>query len=87
MLKGVTGWENGKFLVRSHELKFTRYKDRQHVFKGRVISVTESLSLKRMEHLKKVKEQHGFATLDGNWTLDGKIMFKENDSNSKVYYS
>ena len=41
-------------------VKFTRYKDRNHVFrnkkilKGSGISVTESLTLKRMEHLKKV---------------------------------
>ena len=39
-------------------VKFTRYKDRHHVFtnkklsKGSGISVTENLILKRMEHLK-----------------------------------
>ena len=71
-------------------LRGTRYKDRHHVFrnkqflKGSGISVTESLTLKRMEHLKKVREQHGFENV---WTLDGKIMFKGNDGNSKVYYS
>ena len=71
-------------------VKFTRYKDRYHVFskkkllKGTGISVTESLTLKRMEHLKKAREQHGFANV---WTLDGKIMFKGNDGNPKVYYS
>ena len=71
-------------------VKFTRYKDRHHVFrnkkllKGTGISVTESLTLKRMEHLKKAREQHGFGNV---WTLDGKIMFKRNDSNPKVYYS
>ena len=71
-------------------VKFTRYKDRHHVFrnkkllKGTGISVTESLTLKRMEHLKKAREQHGFANV---WTLDGKIMFKGNDGNPKVYYS
>ena len=37
-----------------------------------------------MEHLKKVREQHGFANV---WTLDGEIMFKGNDGNRKVYYS
>ena len=37
-----------------------------------------------MEHLKKAGEQHGFANV---WTLDGKIMFKGNDGNPKVYYS
>ena len=70
--------------------KSTRYKDRHHVFrkkkllKGTGFSVTESLTLKRMEHLKKAREQHGFANV---WTLDGKIMFKGNDGNPKVYYS
>ena len=71
-------------------VKFSRYKDRHHVFRNKnllkesFISVTESLTLKRMEHLKKVREQHGFANV---WTLDGKIMFKGNDGNPKVYYS
>ena len=43
-----------------------------------------SLTLKRMEHLKKAREQHG---IENVWTLDGKIMFKGNDGNPKVYYS
>ena len=69
---------------------FTRYKDRHHVFrnkkflKGSIFSVTESLTVKRMEHVKKTREQHGFANV---WTLDEKIMFKGNGCNSKVYYS
>ena len=71
-------------------VKFTRYQDRHLVLrnkkllKGSGISVTESLTLKRMEHLKKVREQHDFANV---WTLDGKIMFMGNDDNPKVYYS
>ena len=71
-------------------VKFTRYKDRPHVFtnkkllKGSGISVIESLKLKRMEHLQKAREQHGFVNV---WTLNGKIMFKGNDGNPKVYYS
>ena len=71
-------------------VKFTRYKDRHHVcsnkklLKGTGISVTESPTLKRLEHLKKAREQHDFANV---WTLDGKIMFKGNDGNPKVYYS
>ena len=71
-------------------VKFTQYKDRHHVFrnkkllKGTGISVTESLTLKTMEKLKKASEQHGFANV---CTLDGKIMFKGNDGNAKVYYS
>ena len=55
-------------------VKFTRYKDRHLVFrnkrllKGSGISVTESLTLKRMEYLKKAREQHGFCKcLDTRW--------------------
>ena len=55
-------------------VKFTRYKDRHLVFrnkkllKGSGISVTESLTLKRMEHLKKAREQHGFCKcLNTRW--------------------
>ena len=48
--------------------------------KGTGISVTENLTLKRMERLKKAREQHGFANV---LTLNGKIMFKGNDGNFK----
>ena len=70
--------------------RFTRYKDRHHVFrnknllKGTSIFVTENLTLKRIEHLKKVREQHSFGNV---WTLDWKIIFKEDDGNPKFYYS
>ena len=66
-----------------------KYKGRHHVFrnkkllKGSGVFVTESLTLKKMEHLKKVREQHGFANA---WTLDGEIIFKGNDGNPKLYY-
>ena len=75
---------------RAITVKFTRYKDRHHVLrnkkllKGTRISVTESLTVKRMEHLKKAREQNGFGNA---WTQDGKIMFKGNDGNPKVSYS
>ena len=62
-------------------VKFTWNKK---LWKGTGISATESLTLKRMEHLKKAREQHGFANV---WTLEGKITFKRNDGNPKVYYS
>ena len=74
---------------RAITVKFTRYEDRHHIFrnkkllKGSDISVTESLTLKMMEHLKKAREQHGFVNV---WTLDEKIMFKGNDGNPQVYY-
>ena len=70
-------------------VKFTRYKDRHYVFRKnetferKRYSVTESLTLKRMEHLKKARQQHGFANV---WTLDGKIMFNGNDGNPKINY-
>ena len=57
---------------------------KKKLLKGTGISVKESLTLKMLEHLKKVREQHGVANV---WTLDGKIMFKGNDGNLKVYYS
>ena len=56
-------------------VKFALYKDRHRVFrnkkllKGSSISVTESLTQKRMEHLKKAREQHGFANV---WTQMGR---------------
>lgn len=49
--------------------KFTRYKDRYHVFrnkkilKGNGVPATESLTLKRTKHLRKEREQHGFANV------------------------
>ena len=67
-----------------------RCSDRHHAFrnkkllKGSGTSVTESLSQKRMEHLKKAREQHEFAKVS---TLGRKIMFKGNDCHPKVYYS
>ena len=78
-------WSEARAII----VKFTRYKDRHHAFtykkllKGSGIFVTVSLTLKRVGHLKKAREQHGFANV---WTLDGKIMFKGNDGNLKVYY-
>ena len=64
-------------------VKFTRYKGRHHVFRNES-PVTESLTLKRMEHLKKARKQHTFAIV---WTHNEKIRFKGNDGNPKVYYS
>ena len=46
------------------------------LLQGSGISVTDNLTLKRMEHLKKAREQHGFENV---WTLDGKMIFKGND--------
>ena len=82
-------WRGPAQKPRAIIVKFTRYENRHHVFrnkkllKGNGISVTESLTLKRIEYFKKAREQPGFANV---WTLDGK-MFKGNDGNPKVYYS
>ena len=60
-------------------VRFTGYKDRHHVvrnkrlLKGNGISVTECPTLKRMEQLKKAREQHGFVNA---WATGWKIMFK-----------
>ena len=54
------------------------------LLKGSGVSITESLTLKNIEHLKKEREQHGFVNV---WNLDGRTMFKGNDGNPKVYYS
>ena len=92
-MTGVTGWGKRKGPGQKPRViivKFTQYKDRHHVFRSKKllketgISVTESFTLKRMEKIKKAREQHGFANV---CTLDAKIMFKGNGGNAKVYYS
>ena len=83
-------WKGPGQKPRAVIVKFTRYKNRHHVFRNKEllkengISVTESLVLKRMVRLNKAREQHSFSNI---WTVDGQIMFKRNDGNSKVYYS
>ena len=54
-------------------VKFTRYKDRYHVFrnkkllKGSCISVTESLTLKRIENSRKREKTWFCKCLDTRW--------------------
>lgn len=71
-------------------VKFARYNIRKSAYshkkrlKNTGISITESLTAFRMEQLKKAREEHGFQNV---WTHDGKILFKENGSNStKLFY-
>ena len=58
-------WNDPGEQPRAIIVKSTRYKDRHHVFinkkllKGAGTSVTESLTLKRVEFLKQAREQHG----------------------------
>ena len=72
-------------------IKFSRYNVRKKVFtnkkslKGSNISITESLTKKRLEILKEARIKHQFENV---WTSDGKILFEDtNDNKVKVYYS
>ena len=67
-----------------------RYNTRNRIYrnkkklKGTGISVTESLTAKRINMLGKAKEEH---TLNNVWSQDGKIMFFDKDTNKvKTYY-
>ena len=59
-------------------IKFVRYNCRRRIFlnkktlKNTGISITESLTAKRMEMLNKAKERFGFRNV---WTLDGRIYY------------
>ena len=71
-------------------VKLTRYNTRKKVFaskrklKGTGVSITESLTAKRMEQLNKAKEGHGFTNV---WTTDGRILFKRpNENKSNLFY-
>ena len=73
-------------------VKFVRYADRRNIFinkkhlKGKSVSFVEGLTKERMIKLKEEEEQYGFIQV---WTIDGKILFKEDDSpstKSKIYY-
>ena len=58
-------WKDPGEKPRAIIVESTRYKDRYHVFrnkkllKGTGTSVTESLTLKRVEYLQQAREQHG----------------------------
>ena len=71
-------------------VKFVRYYYRRGVFmnekclKRKSKSITESLTGFRVQELKNARDQHGFFNV---WTVDGKIMFKNNDNGKpNVYY-
>ena len=51
--------------------------------KGSDVSITESLSPKRMEILKKARIEHGFTNV---WTSDGKILYKSSTENKAKLY-
>ena len=72
-------------------VKFTRYNVRNRIFKtkkklkGKTVSITESLTKRRVVELKKAREMYGFKNI---WSQDGKILFLDvNDRNKvKVFY-
>ena len=53
--------------------------------KGKTVSITESLTKRRVVELKKVREMYGFKNV---WSQDGKILFSDvNDRNqAKAFY-
>ena len=76
--------------IRPVIVKFARYHTRNKLFrkkkllKGKQVSITESLTKRRMAELKEAREKHGFHDV---WTSDGKIMYKDNSDNKiKVFY-
>ena len=51
---------------------------------GSNVSITESLTQKCMEILKKARLEHSFTNM---WTSDGKILYKNSTENKiKLYY-
>ena len=53
--------------------------------KGKTVSITESLTKRRVVELKKAREIYGFKNV---WSQDGKIFFSDvNDRNKvKIFY-
>ena len=71
-------------------IKFARYNTRNKVFrkkkqlKGSGVSITESLTARRISQLKKAREEHEFKNVS---SVDGRIMYLDkNDNKVKVYY-
>ena len=76
--------------IRPVIVKFARYHTRNKIFrkkkllKGKQVSITESLTKRRVAELKEAREKHGFHDV---WTSDGKILYKGNSDNKiKVFY-
>ena len=62
-------------------VKFVRYNVRHSIFvnkkklKGSGVSITESLTARRLKVMNEAKEKYGFRNV---WSMDGKILCKEN---------
>ena len=70
-------------------INFARYNIRYRVFKnkkklkGTGVSITESLTQKRMQMLTKARNEFLFKNV---WAQDGKILVKSDENTIKVYY-
>ena len=71
-------------------IKFASYNTRKKIFlnttllKGTRVSITESLTAKRMGILKEERKKHQFRNM---WTADGRVLYKDgNDNQVKLYY-
>ena len=70
-------------------INFARYNIRNRVFKnkkklkGTGVSITESLTQKRMQMLTKARNEFLFKNV---WAQDGKILVKSDENTIKVYY-
>ena len=76
---------------RPNIVKFVRYNTKNTIYrnkkflKGKGISVTESLTAKRIKMLEEARELHGFVNV---WLQDGKIMFFDQTINKvNVFYN
>ena len=76
--------------VRPVIVKFTRYSDRNKIFRnkkglrGKKMSITKSLTGLRMSKLKEARDEFGFRNV---WSTDGRILYKEEGSDlTRVYY-
>ena len=84
-------WKLDDNVSRPIIVKFTRYNVRNRVFKtktklkGKTVSITESVTKRRVVELKKAREMYGFKNV---WSQGGKILFSDvNDRNkAKVFY-
>lgn len=81
-------YKNGK--SRPIIVKFSRYHVRNRIFrkkknlKGKNVSITESLTKRRMEALNDARKSHGFENV---WSSDGKILYKDQQEDKiKIYY-
>ena len=67
-------------------IKFARYNCRRHVYhnkKNSGMSITESLTKFRLSKLNEARDHPGFRNV---WSVDGRIMFKDDEDKPKLYY-